>query len=233
MVLFIHGGPNGQDDYAFTFERELFAANGFVVLEVNYRGSSGRGSAFQKAIFADWGGKEVVDLQGAVDEAVRLGVVDPSRLVVGGWSYGGILTNALIASDTRFKAAVSGAGSSLFHTMYGTDQYIVQDQQEMGPPWTAPDKWLKVSDPFFKADRIRTPTLFMCGEKDFNVPIAGAEQMYQALKSLGIETQLVVYPGQFHGLTLPSYQRDRLKRYLDWWSKYLQPVVPKPTAGED
>ena len=229
-ILFIHGGPNGQDDYAFSLERELFAANGYVVLEVNYRGSSGRGAAFQKAIFADWGGKEVADLQGAVDEAVRLGIADPARLGVGGWSYGGILTNALIASDTRFKAAASGAGSSLFHTMYGTDQYIVQYEQEMGVPWKTPDLWLKVSDPFFKADRIKTPTLFLCGEKDFNVPIAGAEQMYQALRSLGVETQLVVYPGQYHGLTVPSYQRDRLQRYLDWWGKYLQPAA-KTTAG--
>jgi dipeptidyl aminopeptidase/acylaminoacyl peptidase len=230
-VLFIHGGPNGQDDYAFAFERELFAANGYAVLEVNYRGSSGRGAAFQQAIVADWGGKEVIDLQGAVDEAVRMGVADPDRLGVGGWSYGGILTNALIASDPRFKAAASGAGSSLFHTMYGTDQYIVQYEQEMGPPWRTPGVWEKVSYPFFKADRIKTPTLFMCGEKDFNVPIAGAEQMYQALRSLGVDTQLIVYPGQFHGLTIPSYQRDRLQRYLDWWGKYLRPPAPKPTAG--
>ncbi len=76
---------------------------------------------------------------------------------------------------------------------------------------------MKVSWPFFKADRIRMPTLFLCGEKDFNVPITGSEQMYQALKSLGVDTQLIVYPGQFHGLTIPSYQRDRLDRYLKWW----------------
>jgi dipeptidyl aminopeptidase/acylaminoacyl peptidase len=194
------------------------------VLEENYGGSSGRGAAYQKAIFADWGGKEVLDLQGAVDEAVRQGIADPERLGVGGWSYGGILTNALIASDTRFKAAVSGAGSSLFHTMYGTAQYIVQYEKELGPPWKSPEAWLKVSYPFFKADRIKTPTLFLGGEKDFNVPITGGEQMFQALKSLGVETQLVVYPGQFHGLTTPSYQRDRLQRYLAWWGKYLQPA---------
>jgi dipeptidyl aminopeptidase/acylaminoacyl peptidase len=228
-LLYIHGGPNGQDDYAFNFDREFFAAHGYVVLEINYRGSSGRGEAFQKAIFADWGNKEVVDLLGAVDEAVRMGIADPDRLGLGGWSYGGILTNYTIATDPRFKAAVSGASSSMQFSMYGLDQYIVQYEQEMGLPWKAKDAWMKVSYPFFNADRIRTPTLFLCGEKDFNVPIAGVEQMYQALRSLDVPTQLVIYPGQFHGLTVPSYQRDRLQRFLDWWNKYLQPGAA-PTA---
>ena len=83
---------------------------------------------------------------------------------------------------------------------------------------------MKASYPFFNADKIRTPTLFLGGEKDFNVPIAGGEQMYQALKSLGVDTQLVVYPGQFHGLTMPSYERDRLERYLAWFGRYLTPA---------
>ena len=222
MILYIHGGPNGQDDYSFCFDCEYFAANGYVVLAVNYRGSSGRGSAFQKAIYGDWGNKEVVDLLGAVDKAVAMGVADPSRLGIGGWSYGGILTDYTIATDSRFKAAFSGAGSALQLTMYGSDQYITQYEQEIGLPWKARDLWLKISYPFFQADRIKTPTLFMGGEKDFNVPIIGSEQMYQALRSLGIDTQLVVYPGQFHGLTIPSYQRDRLERYLAWFDKYLK-----------
>jgi dipeptidyl aminopeptidase/acylaminoacyl peptidase len=221
-LLIIHGGPNGQDDHSFTFDNEFFAANGYVVLNINYRGSSGRGSAFQKAIYADWGNKEVVDLLGAVDRAIAAGIADPDRLGIGGWSYGGILTDYTIATDTRFKAAVSGAGSALQLSMYGSDQYIAQYEQEIGLPWKTRDVWLKVSYPFFQADRIKTPTLFMGGEKDFNVPIIGGEQMYQALKTQGVDTQLVVYPGQFHGLTIPSYQRDRLERYLAWFDKYVK-----------
>jgi len=224
LLLFIHGGPNGQDEHSFSFDHELFAAQGYVVLAVNYRGSSGRGSAFQKAIYGDWCHKEVIDLIGAVDEAIRVGVADPERLGLGGWSYGGILTDATIAVDQRFKAGVSGAGSSLQLTMYGTDQYILQYEQELGPPWKGLEPWLKVSAAFLHADRIKTPTLFMCGEKDFNVPIAGSEQMYQALKSRGIDTQLVVYPGQFHGITTPSYVRDRYERRLAWYGKYLKPA---------
>ena len=224
LLLLIHGGPNGQDEHSFSFDHELFAAQGYVVLAVNYRGSSGRGSAFQKAIYGDWCHKEVIDLIGAVDEAIRVGVADPERLGLGGWSYGGILTDATIAVDQRFKAGVSGAGSSLQLTMYGTDQYILQYEQELGPPWKGLEPWLKVSWAFLHADRIQTPTLFMCGEKDFNVPIAGSEQMYQALKSRGIDTQLVVYPGQFHGITTPSYVRDRYERRLAWYGKYLKPA---------
>ena len=225
-LLFIHGGPNGQDEHAFDFQPQFLAAQGYVVLAVNYRGSSGRGAAYQRAIYADWGHYEVVDLLGAVDEAVHLGVADPDRLGLGGWSYGGILTDYTIASDGRFKAAVSGAGSALQLSMYGSDQYIVQYEQELGPPWKSAELWLKLSYPFFHADRIHTPTLFMGGEKDFNVPIIGSEQMYQALRSLGVPTRLVVYPGQFHGLTTPSYVRDRLQRWLAWFDSYLKPAPP-------
>ena len=208
-------------------DREFLAANGYVVLAINYRGSAGRGNGYQKAIFADWGHLEVVDLIGAVDEAIKQGIADPERLGIGGWSYGGISTNYTIATDPRFKAAVSGAGSSMQFSMYGLDQYTVQYDQEVGPPWKTPEVWTKMSYPFLHADRIRTPTLFLGGEKDFNVPIAGGEQMYQALKSLGVDTELVIYPGQFHGLTIPSYERDRLQRYVAWFDKYLKPARPE------
>jgi dipeptidyl aminopeptidase/acylaminoacyl peptidase len=221
LLLWIHGGPNGQDEHSFSFDRQFFAANGYVVISVNYRGSAGRGSEYQKAIYADWGNKEVVDLLGAVDSMIASGVADPDRLGIGGWSYGGILTDYTIATDPRFKAAVSGASSALQLSMYGSDQYIVQYENELGPPWKSKDLWVKLSYPFFQADRIKTPTLFLSGDRDFNVPTIGAEQMYQSLRSLGVDTQLIIYPGQFHGITVPSYVRDRLQRYLAWFNKYL------------
>lgn len=232
LILYIHGGPNSQDAYQFSFDRELFAAHGYAVLAPNYRGSNGRGSAFQKAIYADWGNKEVVDLLGAVDQAVAAGIADPERLAIGGWSYGGILTDYTIATTPRFKAAVSGAGSALQLSMYGVDQYTVQYDLELGYPWTSQgqERWMKVSYPFFKADRIKTPTLFVVGERDFNVPAVGSEQMYQALRTLGVPTQLVIYPNQFHGITTPSYRVDRLQRYLAWWDRHLKPGTT-PAVG--
>jgi dipeptidyl aminopeptidase/acylaminoacyl peptidase len=165
-----------------------------------------------------------------MDHVQKIGLADPERLGIGGWSYGGILTNYTIATDTRFKAGTSGAGSSNQITMYGTDQYISQYENEIGPPWKAQDLWIKISYPFFHADRIKTPTLFLGGEKDFNVPLIGGEQMYQALKSLGVDTGLVIYPNQFHGIRIPSYQKDRLERYLAWYDKYLKAGVQTTSA---
>ena len=222
LILYIHGGPVGQDDYAFDLARQMLAGAGYAVAAVNYRGSNGRGLQYSKAIAADWGNKEVLDLHGAVDYLVKSGIADPARLGVGGWSYGGILTDYLITSDTRFKAAISGAGTGFTLSLYGVDQYITQYQNEIGPPWKSIDKYLKISYPLLKADKIKTPTLFLVGEKDFNVPSAGSEQMYQALRTLGVPTELIIYPGQFHGLTVPSYQKDRYERYLAWYWKYLK-----------
>jgi len=222
MILFIHGGPVGQDEFTFDVTRQILSSAGYTVIAVNYRGSDGRGLAYCKAIFADWGNKEVKDLLGAVDEMVKQGLADPDHLGIGGWSYGGILTDYTIASDTRFKAAAAGAGSALQTTMYGSDQYVLQYENEIGQPWKVADKWMKLSYPFFHADRIKTPVLFMSGLRDFNVPTAGSEQMYEALKSQGINTELILYPNSFHGISKPSYQVDRLQRYLDWYGKLLK-----------
>ncbi len=228
-ILWIHGGPNGQDDHSLELwgygpplERQYFATHGYVVLAINYRGGTGRGAQYARAIFADWGDKEVEDLLAGVDYAIAQGIADPERLGVGGWSYGGILTDYLIASDPRFKAAISGAGSANQLSMYGADEYVIQYNAELGPPWTSQELWLKVSYPFFHADRIHTPTLFLGGDKDFNVPLAGGEQMYQALKTLGVPAQLVVYPGEYHVLTRPSFLIDRSQRYLDWMDRHLK-----------
>jgi dipeptidyl aminopeptidase/acylaminoacyl peptidase len=221
LILFIHGGPVGQDAFDFDMTRQVLAGAGYAVAAVNYRGSSGRGIQYSKTISGDWGNKEVLDLHGAVDWFVKSGIVDSSRMGVAGWSYGGILTDYLIAADTRFKAASSGAGTGFTLSLYGVDQYINQYNNEIGPPWKAIDRYLKISYPLLKADRIKTPTLFMSGEKDFNVPTAGSEQMYQALRTLGVPTELIIYPGQFHGISIPSYQRDRLDRWLAWFGKYL------------
>jgi dipeptidyl aminopeptidase/acylaminoacyl peptidase len=228
-ILWVHGGPNGQDDHSLALEsyspqleRQLFATHGYVVLGVNYRGSTGRGIQFARAIFADWGHLEVEDLRAGVDYALAQQIADPARLGLGGWSYGGILTDYTIASDTRFRAAISGAGSANQLSMYGADQYVLQYDAELGPPWRDEPLWIKVSYPFFHADRIRTPTLFMGGTEDFNVPIAGGEQMYEALRTLGVPTQLIVYPEQHHELTRASFLVDRYRRYLDWMDRYLK-----------
>jgi dipeptidyl aminopeptidase/acylaminoacyl peptidase len=230
-ILDIHGGPVGQYQHEFTFDWQLFAANGYVVVGPNPRGSSGRGTEFCRAIYADWGNKDGQDVLAAVDDLVAKGIADPNRLGVGGWSYGGILTNYVIAQDTRFKAACSGASMSNILAGYGTDQYVFEYDNELGSPWNTTDTWIRLSYPFLKANRIKTPTLFLCGESDFNVPLLNSEQMYQALRTQGIDTQLVIYPGQYHGIRKPTYLKDRLQRYLAWYGKYLKSQGVRASAG--
>ena len=223
-----HGGPQSEYANEFDFEKQLLAANGYAVVLPNPRGSTGRGTDYAMGLYADWGHRDVEDDLAAVDDAVARGLADPEHLGVGGWSYGGISTNYLIATSTRFKAATSGASISNVLAGYGTDQYIRDYEYELGSPWNHPDVWARISYPFLHADRIKTPTLFLCGESDFNVPLLNTEQMYQALRTLGVPTELVIYPSQFHRLTKPSYILDRYKRYLDWYAKYLgiaKPVV--------
>ena len=221
-----HGGPQSQYACEFQFEAQLFAANGYTVILPNPRGSTGRGEKFAMGIYADWGHRDVEDDLAAADDAVARGLADPDRLGVGGWSYGGISTNYLIATTTRFKAATSGASISNVLAGYGTDQYITDYEHELGVPWKNPETWTRLSYPFLHADRIKTPTLFLGGEADFNVPLLNTEQMYQALQSLGVPTELVIYPGQNHGLRKPSYIIDRLKRYLAWYAKWMTPAKP-------
>lgn len=220
-IAYVHGGPVGQDGYEFDSISQILAAQGYIVVNPNYRGSNGRGREFSRAIYADWGNLEIKDIHAVIDNLVAVGVADPERLGIGGWSYGGINTNYAIATDTRFKAATSGAAISNMITGYGTDQYIRQYENELGLPWESLDTYLRISYPFLHADRIKTPTLFLCGEKDFNVPLINSEQMYQALRSLNVPTKLVIYPGENHWFSKPSYVQDYLERMIDWYGQYL------------
>ena len=226
-ILRLHGGPVYQFSHEFMEDWQVYAAAGYAVVAPNPRGSSGRGFAFSNAIYADWGNKDTADVLAAIDYAVKAGIADPARLGVGGRSYGGILTNAVIATDTRFRAAVSGAGVSNVLATYGYDQYTLEYELELGLPWRDRTAYERVSFPFLHADRIKTPTLFYCEELDVNVPCLGSQQMYQALRSLEVPTQLVIYPGEWHPVTVPSYLRDRMQRHLDWYGLYLG-VVSRP-----
>jgi dipeptidyl aminopeptidase/acylaminoacyl peptidase len=227
-ILRPHGGPVWAYYAEFQFDAQLFAANGYAVLTPNPRGSSGYGLDYCKAIFADWGDKDFEDDMAMVDYAVAQGIADPEKLGVGGWSYGGISTNFIITQTTRFKAAISGAGEFLYVTNWGHDLYSRGWEYELGLPWENRALWEKMS-PFNRVTAIKTPTMIMGGDADANVPLINGEQMYQSLRRLGVPTLLVVYPGEFHEFTRPTFIKDRYERYLFWYGHHVKgegPAVP-------
>ena len=155
-ILRIHGGPTSQFNTAFQTEWQILAAHGYAVVAANPRGSTGYGSAFSRAIWADWGNKDYQDVMAAVDAAIAMGVADPDRLGVGGWSYGGILTDHVITQTNRFKAATSGASEVNYLANYGTDHYQKEWEAELGLPWKNPEGWMRIS-PFFRSTRSPPP----------------------------------------------------------------------------
>jgi len=221
-VLHIHGGPWAQWDWRFNYASQLFAAEGYVVIMPNFRGSWGYGQAFADALVGKWGDIDYTDSMAAMDFAIEHGWVDGDRMATYGWSWGGFLTNHIITKTDRFKAAISGASETLVAANYGHDEWQRLWEEELGPPWLEENRqrWDSVS-PFYSLHKVTTPTLVVGGEDDWNMPILNSEQLYLALKRQGVPTQLVVYPGEGHSLSVPSYERDLYERYLDWFDKYL------------
>jgi dipeptidyl aminopeptidase/acylaminoacyl peptidase len=228
LILRIHGGPVGQYTDSFYFEHQYLASLGYVVLITNPRGSNGYGEAFCRAIFADWGNKDYQDVMAGVDHMLTTGYIDAKKLGVGGWSYGGIMTNYTITKTTRFAAATSGAGAVDMFSNFGTDDLRLWWIRELGLPWRNLDLYRKLS-PLMSIEKVTTPTLIMVGDRDYRVPLPQSEQLYVALRSLGKPAALVVYPGQSHGISRPSYQIDRLRRYGLWYDKYILGKDVDPT----
>lgn len=219
-MLHIHGGPVGQFSHGYDFPNEYLAANGYVIVEPNPRGSTGRGQDFVRAIYQTWGITDYDDVIAAVDHVIELGIADPEKLVVYGYSYGGYMTNTVITRTNRFKAAASGAGHSLIAANFGHDIYQKWYHWELGVPWENAEKYERLS-PLLQVAKVQTPTLFVGGRDDWNVPVINAELFYQSLKSRGIDTQLVVYPGTHHGGWSDEFEKDRLVRIRDWFDKHL------------
>ncbi|MEX2125252.1 MAG: S9 family peptidase [Woeseia sp.] len=220
-ILKIHGGPVGQFSYGYDFGSQFFAANGYLVVEPNPRGSTGRGQAFVRAIYQTWGITDYPDVIGAIDRVIELGYADPEKLAVTGYSYGGYMTNVVITESDRFKAAASGAGHSMIAANYGHDIYQKWYNWELGLPQHNRDKYDRLS-PLMRAGRVVTPTIFLGGREDWNVPILNAELFYQTLRHRGIDTQLVVYPNSHHGGWDQKYSKDYLERIVAWFDHHIK-----------
>jgi dipeptidyl aminopeptidase/acylaminoacyl peptidase len=219
LIVRIHGGPVAQYTWAYDFERQWFVAQGYAVLFINPRGSSGRGADFAYAIWKEWGEADFEDVMAGVDHLIEAGIADPERLGVGGWSYGGMLTNYIITKTDRFRAAVSGASDAAHGSLYGTDD-LQRLWEFAGLPWEDPEFYERSSSINFVTN-ITTPTLFIVGAEDRRTPANQSEQMYIRLRRLEIPTGLIVYPGESHGIARPSYQIDRFRRNQEWYAKYV------------
>ncbi|MDX6557584.1 MAG: hypothetical protein QOF72_633 [Blastocatellia bacterium] len=223
LILSIHGGPHGMFGYAFNSTFQVYAARGYAVLYLNPRGSSGYGQKFSDGTINEWGGGDYRDLMAGVDEALRrYSWIDANRMGVTGGSYGGFMTNWIITQTPRFKAAVSAASVSNLVSFYSTSLYQDLIHAEFGGfPWDNYDLLWQWS-PLRYVRQAQTPTLFIHGEQDNDVHITQAEEMYMALRRRGVETVLVRYPREGHGLREPRHRVDSLERTLAWFDRFLK-----------
>jgi dipeptidyl aminopeptidase/acylaminoacyl peptidase len=226
LVLVIHGGPTGvfQDSFLGRYglyPYATFAARGFAVLRANPRGSGGYGRTFRFANMNDWGGKDYLDLMAGVDHVISMGVADPNRLAVMGWSYGGFMTSWVVTHTHRFKAAVVGAGVTNLWSFTGTSDIsgFLPDYFS-GEPWSSFDGYFNHS-PMAFVKGVTTPTLILHGEADVRVPTTQGYEFYSALKRQGVTTKMVVYPRTPHGPREPKFLLDIMQRHIDWVDKYV------------
>jgi dipeptidyl aminopeptidase/acylaminoacyl peptidase len=234
LIVFSHGGPHAATGYSFDFKKQFFAANGYFVLDTNFRSSTGYGDAFKWATWGEWGKKDGEDVTAGVDYVLKRYPVDPKRLGHTGHSYGGFMTNWLITQyPDRFAAAVTGAGITNWISDYGTaDIYRTKETEFFGTPWDkeARDRMIKQS-PLTYAGNVKTPTLFVHGEVDQRVPYEEGEQMYFALKRRGVPARMIQYAGQPHGIGGHWNNVHRMLNELRWWNTYLsRPSTPTTTA---
>ena len=220
-IFVLHGGPVSQHDTSFDEFAQLYAAKGYVAVLPNPHGSSGYGQAYSYALNKKWGVSDFADVDAIADYLVKNGISNPNKLGVGGWSYGGILTNYVITKSNRFSGAVSGASEVNHRANYGHDIYQNEWEVELGFPWENIKDWEAIN-PFNDLGKVTTPTLVIGGQLDWNVPIINSEQLYQVLKRRGIDTKLVVYPGEYHGINRPSFVRDRYERFIGWFDQYVK-----------
>ncbi len=223
LILSVHGGPHGMFGWAFNANFQVYAARNFAVLYLNPRGSSGYGQKFSDGTINEWGGGDYKDLMLGVDEALkRYSWIDPNRLAVTGGSYGGFMTNWIITQTPRFKAAVASASLSNLISFYSTSLYQDLIHAEFGGfPWDNFELLWQWS-PLRYVRQVQTPTLFLHGENDNDVHITQAEEMYMALRRRGVDSVLVRYPREGHGLREPKHRVDALERTLAWFEKYLK-----------
>ena len=235
LVVFNHGGPHSAVGYGFNFKQQYFAANGYFVLDTNFRSSTGYGDAFKWATWGAWGNKDGQDVIAGIDHAIANYPIDRAKVATMGHSYGGFMTNWLITQyPDRFAAAASGAGISNWFSDYGTaDIYRTKETEFFGTPWQAEGiKRMVAQSPLMQAGRVRTPTLFLQGEMDQRVPYEESEQMYFALRRQGVPAKMIAYRGQPHGISGHWNNVHRMLNELKWIDTYVKTRATTTSASK-
>jgi dipeptidyl aminopeptidase/acylaminoacyl peptidase len=226
LLLQVHGGPMGVFLQGYganpaLYPNAAFAARGYAILQPNPRGSSGYGKAFRYANYKDWGGGDFRDIMAGVDHVIAMGVADPERLGVMGWSYGGYMTSWIVTQTPRFKAASVGAGVTNLASFTGTSDIPGFLPDFLGTqPWDNLDLYRSRSA-VVNAGAVKTPTLVQHGEADVRVPVSQGYEFYNALKQQGVPTRMLVLPRQPHGPNEPKMMLKIMQTNLDWFDKYL------------
>jgi dipeptidyl aminopeptidase/acylaminoacyl peptidase len=227
MMLSIHGGPHSAFGYCYNHQFQIAAAKGYAVLFVNPRGSTHYGQDFAKATHHDWGGKDYRDIMAGVEHALRLGYVDESRMVVTGASFGGYMTNWVIAHDNRFKAAVTEVTTANRYSQWGSSDYGHGNGkwEFKGRPWESWDNahhYLERS-PLTYVQQMDTPLLILQAMADQRCPLQQAEELYTALVVLKKNVEMVLFPGESHTffrVGKPKHRKERLERVFAWFDRY-------------
>lgn len=222
LVTLVHGGPTGRWSDAIDPLGQILARHGFAVFYPNVRGSLGYGQRFMEANRADWGGGDFKDVMAGIDTLIARGLVDSTRLGIGGWSYGGYLSAWAVTQTQRFRAAVVGGGIADLISEIGTEYSAWYDEWFNGWPADHPERFLGRSPVRFAA-AVRTPVLILHGENDDIDPLGQAQELYRSLKHYGVTTELVVYPRESHHINERQHQLDRFARIVDWFSRYMRP----------
>ena len=223
LIALIHGGPTGNWQDSIEVWGQLLAARGYAVFYPNIRGSVGYGQKFIEMNRGDWGGADFKDVMWGVKDLIDRGIADPTKLGIGGWSYGGYMAEWAITQTNDFKAAVSGAGLSNLISEYGSEEHPSYDEWFYGVPYES-DSLVKFlnSSPFTQLKNAKTPTLILQGETDTTDPPDQSQELYRGLKHYGVETELVMYPREPHGLREEKHLLDRLNRILAWYDAHLK-----------
>jgi dipeptidyl aminopeptidase/acylaminoacyl peptidase len=226
LLVIVHGGPTGVFTQSFIgtpgpYPIAIFASRGYAILRCNVRGSSGYGRKFRYANYQDWGGGDYRDIMSGVDHVIGLGVADPDRLGIMGWSYGGYMTSWVITQTKRFKAASVGAGVTNLMSFTGTADIpgFIPDYFG-GEYWDVLDRW-RARSAMFNVKGVTTPTLIQHGEEDRRVPVSQGYELYNALLRQRVPVKMIVYPRQPHGIQEPKLIKDTMDRNLEWFDRWI------------